>query len=432
MDAESATSSGSPGLRCSPDPSPWTAGSTADAASPFESATASLAPPANGAGQTEKGATPLIGESLRGAWRGLRTWGDQLERRHFDGDFLATVSSASRQVSERASRLGEELGSAAAKLVEEAQAAQGPGGGEPQAQEAHSSGKRPNGGGSLIPPFQLPQTSQTPWGFSGLSTPQVENDSSTAAPKCSSAKPDTTTAATTATKGASEVTALWEQRERLQRELTEERDRRRGRSLALSALDDASRALRSDLLEARRSLATAEDRRASALRSVDEAERAFEQLTEKHDKLQRRQAQCEVEIRKHGQAVAAAERAERQASREGAWARDGPEMEALKIAKLTLAELLAVIDQAQLDAKKQDFELQLEHDRLQAENAIMRARQETQTQQSGVRGSIGRLLSGVVARRNNNTNNSNNNNNNPSNISITNSSSLGTTVSSRH
>ncbi|CAK0829999.1 unnamed protein product, partial [Prorocentrum cordatum] len=62
---------------------------------------------------------------LSGTWQALNEWGDDFERRNFDGNFLGAVRSAPQaarvlggRVGEHASRIGEELGTAAAKLVE--------------------------------------------------------------------------------------------------------------------------------------------------------------------------------------------------------------------------------------------------------------------------------------------------------------------------
>ncbi len=69
-------------------------------------------------------------------------------------------------------------------------------------------------------------------------------------------------------------------------------------------------------------------------------DRDFEELQNAHRALRSRRVTVEADLRRHALAVAAVERAAREASREGAWARDGPETEALKDAKVQLAEVL--------------------------------------------------------------------------------------------
>jgi len=63
---------------------------------------------------------PSVRQGLLSTFRALSDWGDNFERTHFDGNFLGAVSSAPRRVGKQATRIGEELGSATAKLVEEA------------------------------------------------------------------------------------------------------------------------------------------------------------------------------------------------------------------------------------------------------------------------------------------------------------------------
>eukprot|EP00446_Apocalathium_sp_SHHI-4_P087360 CAMPEP_0177468148 /NCGR_PEP_ID=MMETSP0369-20130122/18910_1 /TAXON_ID=447022 ORGANISM="Scrippsiella hangoei-like, Strain SHHI-4" /NCGR_SAMPLE_ID=MMETSP0369 /ASSEMBLY_ACC=CAM_ASM_000364 /LENGTH=188 /DNA_ID=CAMNT_0018942315 /DNA_START=12 /DNA_END=574 /DNA_ORIENTATION=- len=170
---------------------------------------------------------------------------------------------------------------------------------------------------------------------------------------------------------------------------------RRGRASALAAMDEGLRALRAELVEARRALAAAEDGRVEALRKSDDADRAQEQLQERHEALQARKAACEAELRRHEQAAAATERAERQATREGAWAREGPETEALKEAKMSLAEILSITDEAQLRARRQKAELQHEIDEAKEENERLRSRPEPAgAPPGGLRASISRLFGG--------------------------------------
>lgn len=299
---------------------------------------------------------PVVARSLRNTLRGLSDWGASIERRHFDGNFLEAVSQAPRKVGECAGRLGEELGSAAVRLVEEAQ------------------GKGVEG---------------TPAVTFGLGpTPGSRREDAPAAPGACGA------GAGLPLLGS--APSLWEERERLQAELSKERDMRRGRASALAALDEAMRAIRAELVEERQQLSDAEDARMMGCGRADAAERALEELQEEHHVLQGHKATWEAELRRYAVAVAAKERAERQASREGAWAREGPETEALKAAKLELAEILGAADEARLVARREAAQLTRELEATRAEGERLRQRVEQNASPQSLRASVRRLL--AVAR----------------------------------
>ncbi|CAK0829998.1 unnamed protein product, partial [Prorocentrum cordatum] len=91
--------------------------------------------------------------------------------------------------------------------------------------------------------------------------------------------------------------------------------------------------------------------------------------------------------------------AAREASRStSAWAREGPETEALKDAKVALAEVLADMDQAKLEAKREAAELRRCIEAAEAEKArLLQAAEEPYQAPASFRASVWRLLK-VAAR----------------------------------
>eukprot|EP00931_Biecheleriopsis_adriatica_P088623 TRINITY_DN62901_c0_g1_i1.p1 TRINITY_DN62901_c0_g1~~TRINITY_DN62901_c0_g1_i1.p1 ORF type:complete len:375 (+),score=94.12 TRINITY_DN62901_c0_g1_i1:3-1127(+) len=312
-------------------------------------------PPAgsSSSGDEERAAWSRL--SLRNTFRVLSDWGDDFERRHFDGNFLGAVSStldAPRQAVEQqrqlisqvgvqASRLGGELGSAAAKLVEEA--------------AGISSASQPS---SPTPSYFEAPESELPEG----------RGTATAPAPATPPKPELT---------APSAAELWEEVRALQEELLRERELRRGRQTALTAQDECLRRLRGELLEGRRLLQESLEGRQCAEGRLDSAERGLEALQDAHSDLQQLRHRREAELRR---LAAAAAQAAREAAAEAAkvaatpggsaasWARDGPEMEALKAAKVELAEILAESDEVRLQARRESTQLQRQLEGAQAEN----------------------------------------------------------------
>merc|ERR1712232_204446 len=108
----------------------------------------------------------------------------------------------------------------------------------------------------------------------------------------------------------------------------------------------------------------------------------------------RQKETLESDIRRCTIATVAAERAAREALRNGAWAREGPETEALKDAKMALAELLAEQDEARMSAKREEKVLQVEIQAAQAESARLKSAIADQLGPPGqsFRSSVWRLL----------------------------------------
>lgn len=175
--------------------------------------------------------------------------------------------------------------------------------------------------------------------------------------------------------------SLWEQARSLKHELALERELRRGRSAALASQDEALRTLRAELIEGRQSLQAALEARQCAQGRLQGAERGLDSLQEANAELQQLWQRCEAEQRKLEAAAAKAAKAAREAaaaeaarsaafpsSSAASWARDGPETEALKAAKLELAEILAESDEVHLRSRRDTAHLQRQLDSAQAEN----------------------------------------------------------------
>jgi len=317
-----------------------------------------------GAQIEEPSRLPSLRHSLRSTFKALSDWGDNFERNHFDGDFLGTVSSAPRKVGERASRIGEELGSATVKLVEEAT-------GKVLAQDGGASGASGSDARAGI--------------VLGAATAAAAHDAEPwGAPQAQPGPP------------AAGARSLWEEVQQLQAELAKEREMRRGRVAALSALDEAQRNLRAEILEERQLLEGAEGRRLAANGRSDTSEQALEEIQEEHHSLLSRRASQEADLRRQAVALAAAEKAAREAIREGAWAREGPETEALKEAKVLLAEVLGTLDEVRLQGRREAAALQQEIDSARAEAELLRRTVDTVTVPKSFRASIWRLV--TVAR----------------------------------
>lgn len=304
---------------------------------------------------------PVFRRSLRSTFRVLSDWGDSFERTHFDGDFLGAVSSAQRRVGEHATRIGEELGSATVKLVEEA------------------AGKIPNVMpdseiGAELGQAAVPPSSATAHGISGNSFRKLQPEPSA---------------------GASTI-SLWDEVQQLQDEITKEREMRRGRVAALTTLDEALRSLRAELVHERHLAERAEADRLVANGRCDASERALEEIQEEHQSLLCRRIALETDLRRHAVATAAAERAAREASREGAWAREGPETEALKIAKVALAEVLSAMDEVRLEERREAGDLQRDIEAAQAESGELQRMADIHATPTSFRSSVWRLL--TVAR----------------------------------
>merc|ERR1712232_916898 len=84
-----------------------------------------------------------------------------------------------------------------------------------------------------------------------------------------------------------------------------------------------------------------------------------------------RKATQEAEIRRHAVASWAEELKRRQARKDREWARDGPETDALKDAKVHLAEMLGKLEEARWQLRKGCTSLQREVENAETENLAL-------------------------------------------------------------
>lgn len=330
----------------------------------------------------------VFGRSMSRTFKALSEWGDNFERNHLDGDWRAAVSSAQKKVGERASRIGEELGSATVKLVEEAT---GRGPGQPPiagaAPPAYGAAAVPETLASWVANPKEPSPSRAS-SARGLPVAVGTVVAGSAAPSASSQSPPggqpvaaavALPAAALAASSAETATAsLWTEAECLREELAKEREQRRGRASAKGALDEALRQLRREVVEERRDLEAAEAARTVANSRFEALERQLEELSAEHRTVTSRNNSLKAELRRQALALAAAERAERLAKSRGeaegahCWAREGPETEALKAAKLSLAEVLASMDEVRLKERVEAQDLQKEIDTARTEQHLLK------------------------------------------------------------
>merc|ERR1711972_432971 len=125
-------------------------------------------------------------------------------------------------------------------------------------------------------------------------------------------------------------------------------------------LTEEVRILSQQVDEERELLARAEEERADLDEREDEGARRFDDLQEKHQTALSRKASLEAELRQEKIAADLANRAANKALKEGAWAREGPETQALLNAKMTLAEALGDVDEARLLSRRELAKIQKE------------------------------------------------------------------------
>lgn len=266
--------------------------------------------------------------------RAMSDWGDDFERRHFDGDLVGTLVKAPQMAGAALDSALETVDTSLEWLVPPP---------VPEAVPGLPPGPASGPPAAAAAPAWAPAASaERPWEALQRQQEQQRRRRGRGAPEDAAAAP-----------------ALWAAVERLRGELAEERERRRGRAAALESLAEALRAPRADLAEERRLSAAAEERRSTADRRAYASERELAQLQERHHALLSRRATHDAELRRHAAAAAAAEVAavqdERVREAEGprAWARAGPEMEALKEAKLELAQVLCLLDEARMHRRRE-------------------------------------------------------------------------------
>lgn len=365
---------------------------------------------------------------LRGTFKAMSDWGDEFERRHFDGDLKGALV--------RAPQKAKVVGSSTFKAMNKW---------GDDFERRHFDGdfvgaltKAPQKAGSVIS-STLEVIDSSLEGI--VPTPAHARDAAISVAVClntSTFTTDQSSTEVTATRGNTSATAearhrfvgsweevqhlqderrlkvdarsgstpgLWEAAQRLKDEIAEERERRRGRAVALDALDEALRLQRLELAEERQLVASAEEQRSVAdLRSYA-SERAFAQLQERHHALLSRRASHEAELQQRALDVAAAAAAAahdkhlRESEGPRAWARAGPEMEALKEAKLELAEVLGLLDEARMHRRQELWALEKQITDLACENKTFRLASDGYVAPEGsFRSSLRRLVAVAMGR----------------------------------
>lgn len=276
-----------------------------------------------------------VGGALGGGISRLHEWGDEFERRHFDGDLIGSLDRTVEQFGERATRVTEQLGAATVKLVEQAK----------QGESEDLFVEQPR----LLTTEQLLVNQAVP-----VATKAHRESAETAA-------------------------SLWEEAQRLQEEISSRRENRLTTVEQLRERRLAVRDLREKVVEERRRLELAQIDYAAAETRLEQVERDSEVLHDRHHHLVKLVSEQKAELRRLSLANSARQRASDQAAREAAkegpraWARVGPETEALTHAKVALAEVLSRIDEAQLQSRKELAQLQKEVVAEKAHNARLRA-----------------------------------------------------------
>ncbi|CAJ1385141.1 unnamed protein product [Effrenium voratum] len=304
------------------------------------------------------------------AGQAMNEWGDELERRHFEGDFLGRVARAPVAA-------GEVISEAIGQLVDTSPMT-------PElAAELAAGGMgmdMPSLLASLPPEPEAPAREERshlePGEMPGAATPSESSSGPSGASGQRSAGGRTvdelaTLMASLPDGGIEDVARD------LQAQLEEEQAKRAGRAEALRALKAALLRLPRETAEEQSLADAAAGTCAASTARCGAAGRALQALKEHHQQL-KEQHEAQLEEREQLGAAEAAARAavERQAqlatapSRE--WARDGPETDALKASKVELAELLAEVDEARLHRRKELKALQQAVEATEVENQWLR------------------------------------------------------------
>eukprot|EP00435_Cladocopium_sp_Y103_P068305 s1179_g31.t1 len=206
----------------------------------------------------------------------------------------------------------------------------------------------------------------------------------------------------------SDTSDLWDEVSSVQAELQQHHEMRRGRSAALNSQDEKLRSLRNELMTNRLQVQEALEKRHSAAARLEAAERGLESLQDAHRELKQTRQEHDVELRKLHVAASQALQAERARAQEvqnGSWARDGPEVDALKAAKVELAELLAEADEVRLRSRRESSQLAHQLEGAQAEHARlggkMTAQEEVRTASPGRPRTVWRRLANARSEESN-------------------------------
>lgn len=343
----------------------------------------------------------------RGGWltntfKAMNDWGDEFEKKHFDGDLKGTLSKAPKKAAEAMNEWGDDFerrhfdGDVVGVVTQATQKAADVVTSTLEVLDDSFVGIAPYsddfdfvGAGSISAAGGYAEDN---WANEGADFAEGGGSSSSAASASGTARQSQAEAGSSWTRvqllqeerrkqmdannGA--TPQLWQVAQRLKEQLEEERCKRRGRIAAMDALDPSTCILRAEVAEERHKAAIAEEQRSVAGARSYTAERGLAQLQECHHAQLSRKAANEAEMQQHALAAAAASAAASEDAQlreyEGprAWARAGPEMEALKAAKLECAEVLGLLDEARLHRRRELRALQEEIEALEAKNKTLK------------------------------------------------------------
>lgn len=248
--------------------------------------------------------------SLRGTWRAMNAWGDEVERKHFNGDFLGTVKSAPKE--------------SITKIAES------------------------------IDNLKVDQNLKDAALLAGESVQEIWKRRTSSEPIVPVPVAKTFT-----------MDELQSHASELQVILEKAREAHPVRHADIVWFSEEVDRIAAELNEEESLIKRAERERSSANVSLEDAWREIEDLQEKHHALLSRRASLEAEIRRESLAASLAARADKQARQEGM----DPETEALKDSKVLLAEVLTLIDEARLQSRKELSDLQQQIAQSQTEHA---------------------------------------------------------------
>eukprot|EP00930_Biecheleria_cincta_P027699 TRINITY_DN19400_c0_g1_i1.p1 TRINITY_DN19400_c0_g1~~TRINITY_DN19400_c0_g1_i1.p1 ORF type:complete len:457 (+),score=116.37 TRINITY_DN19400_c0_g1_i1:30-1373(+) len=354
---------------------------------------------------------------------------DDMERRHFNGDFVGTVAGAGSQV---AAELLAEVSEAAA-LVSEATAYVADAG-----EGVDSEGFRGGGVASVHQFHVLNSQTELPSHKTDGSEGEHAFKADDAARSVSESEKDVVRIGTTSNASSSsaqpivrhaasidpaahasddEFTCLparidslsnqesLDAAADLRQRLENEENMRHGRAQALRALALDIRELPKQIAEERRLSEVVSGERAAAAARTMAASRALHALKNNHRSLQERH---EAQIEELEQLEAAADAALAASTRaellmsgsspNREWARDGPETDALKEAKITLALLLTQVDEARLAKRKELAGLNNDMEVLERETQILRRGSAAEASAGSFRESLKRLFRVAAGR----------------------------------
>jgi len=283
----------------------------------------------------------------------MSDWGDEFERRHFDGDFLGTLNTAVDravdQVGERASRAVDRVGAFADQFIEPAMLTD-------RQPDAWHLGHTAHG----LSPAEASLWRQD--AAAGLSDTAVQHGA---------AKRNGT---------LDESVDLWLLVKQLQTDLERERQRRKELAASICLIDERLGCLQQQVSSERQLAAEAESACEALGQELDSSDAQITQWEACQSKLILRKAVAEAELQRHARTLAASSPQD-----------DGPETQALKSAKVELAEICGRLDEARLQSRRELAALQ--RDIEQASHELQRSREGPAPAERGsIRSSLRRFL----------------------------------------